>query len=107
MNTTQLILLGVAILVLFGLASLVPRLLKSGGSQTYPYVRIDALFTPAERSFFGILSQVVGDRYVIFGKIRLADTIKPQSGLSQPQRYSALNRITSKHVDFTLCDPRT
>jgi very-short-patch-repair endonuclease len=107
MHTSQLIVLGVAILVLLGLASLLPRLLKGGGSQTYPYVRIDALFSPAERSFFGILSQVVGDRYIIFGKIRLADIIKPESGLSQQQRYSALNRITSKHVDFALCDLRT
>ncbi len=107
MDTTHLILFAVAIVILVGIASAISAFFRGGRAQTYPFVRIDALFSPAERSFFGVLSQVIGDRYVIFGKIRLADVIRPQPGLSQPQRQSALNRIASKHVDFALCDPRT
>jgi hypothetical protein len=107
MDTTHLIVLAFVIIGLVGLASILGRLFGGAGTRTYPFVRIDALFSPAERSFFGVLSKLAGDHYVVLGKIRLADIIKPRPSLSRQQRQSALNRIISKHVDFALCDPRT
>jgi len=61
------------------------------------------LFTPAERSFFGVLEQVLDDRYRVFGKVRLGDIIKPAKGLSNSKRTAALNRINQKHADFVIC----
>ena len=69
----------------------------------YPYQKADSLFSPAERSFLGVLERAVGDKCKVLGKVRLADVISPISGLSKSDRQKALNRIVSKHVDFALC----
>ena len=67
-----------------------------------PYQRKDYLLTKAERSFFGVLQQAVGDRYLVFAKVRLADLVFLPSGTEK--RQSHFNRIQSKHIDFVLCD---
>jgi very-short-patch-repair endonuclease len=69
----------------------------------YPYQKADSLFSPAERSFLGVLERAVGDKCKVLGKVRLADVISPISGLSKSDRQKAFNRIGSKHVDFALC----
>lgn len=62
------------------------------------------LFTPAERSFLGVLEQsLAGSGYRVFGKVRLGDLIKPAKGLTASRRTSAQNRINQKHVDFLIC----
>ena len=49
---------------------------KGQKSQSLPsYQAAKALFTPAERSFFGVLKQTVGAEFEIFGKVRVADII--------------------------------
>jgi hypothetical protein len=86
---------------------LVVTILSSRSSKKldYPYERHDALFTPAERSFMGVLHQALGDEYQVFAKVRLSDLVKVRAGLSNSRRQSAFNRIASKHVDFVLCTP--
>lgn len=42
----------------------------------------NTIFTPAERSFLGVLEQALDGRYRIFGKVRLGDIVKPAKGLS-------------------------
>lgn len=70
--------------------------------QVFSYKREPTLFSPAERSFLGVLDQVLGSEYRVFGKVRIADLIKPGNGAG---RQAALNRIIAKHVDFVVCDP--
>lgn len=72
-----------------------------------PYVAADSLLTPAERSFFGVLQQALAPDYHVFAKVRLADIIDLQRGLSGKRRYAAFNRISAKHADFVACDPQT
>jgi very-short-patch-repair endonuclease len=62
------------------------------------------LITPAERSFFGVLHQALASDYHLFVKVRLADIVRPVQGPSRSGRQAAFNRISSKHVDFVLCD---
>lgn len=76
---------------------------RGGRRLEYPYERQAALFTPAERSFLGVLQRALGDEHQVFGKVRLADLIKVKRGLGNSSRQIALNRITRKHVDFVLC----
>jgi hypothetical protein len=83
------------------------RLFTASRRDRFAYDRIERLFTPAERSFLGVLEQIVGTQYRIFGKIRLADIIQTPKGLSNSARASAFNRICARHIDFALCDPRT
>lgn len=83
-----------AIFKLFGRAPAAPTAL--------PYKRKDFLLTQAERSFFGVLSEAVKDRYLIFAKVRLADLVWLPKGTES--RQSHFNRVQSKHVDFVICD---
>ena len=70
---------------------------------SYPFEKQPALFTPAERSFVGVLEQVLEDEYRVFGKVRLADVLRVRRGLSSSERQGAFNRISRKHLDFVVC----
>ena len=43
--------------------------------EALPYQKAEAIFTPAERSFLGVLHQAVGNNAAIFGKVRVADVV--------------------------------
>jgi uncharacterized protein DUF2726/topoisomerase-like DNA binding C4 zinc finger protein len=79
---------------------------KSGkGPVDFPYQSKEVLCSPAERSFMGALEKVVGNGYRVFAKVRLADIVEVNKGLSPSARQSAFNRISRKHLDFVICDP--
>lgn len=93
----------IVLLVVIAVAVIVLKFSPAKQEQSdYPYEKKGILFTPAERSFFGILKQVVGEKVEIFGKVRVADVIAPQKGISHWQK--AFNKISAKHFDFLLCD---
>jgi len=69
----------------------------------YPYRKLDVLFSPAERSFLGVLNQAVGKDAQIFGKVRVADVLAPRKGMSRSEWQKAFNKISGKHFDFLLC----
>ena len=72
-----------------------------------PYVAAPSLLTPAERAFFGVLRQAIGDDYHLFAKVRLGDILQVERGVEGKRRFAAFGRISSKHADFVACDPRT
>lgn len=80
---------------------------SAGSLEGVPYEPRQALFSPAERSFLGVLEQAVAGQFRVMGKIRLGDLIQPAKGFSRSQRTGAWNRIQQKHVDFVLCQPDT
>ena len=67
------------------------------------YRKRESLFSPAERSFFGVLNQAVGPGFRVFGKVRVGDVLAPEEGLTTSQRAGALNRINRMHFDFIVC----
>jgi len=77
---------------------------KGISSVAYPYRKQDVLFTPAERSFLGVLEQAVGEKVNIFGKVRVADAITPNKGMSRSDWQKAFNKISGKHFDYLLCN---
>lgn len=79
----------------------------SASPEDLPYRAAESALSPAERSFYGVLRQAVGTNYEIFAKVRLADVIHVKDGLSARRRYAAFGRISSKHVDFILCERGT
>ncbi|MBY7921526.1 DUF2726 domain-containing protein [Vibrio fluvialis] len=98
----------VALIVIY----LILRPKKSG--EAYPltnYYEYDAhknLMSIAELSFYHALNKAVGDEYLIFAKVRIADVLKPKKNLYHRSEWQkAFNRISSKHFDFVLCDPKT
>jgi len=67
------------------------------------YRKLATLFTKAERSFLGVLDQAIGDNYRVFGKVRVADVLTPQRGMTRRNWQIAFNKISAKHFDYVLC----
>jgi len=78
----------------------------SAAAEDYPYHLRDDFLSPAERSFFLVLRQALGDKVLICPKVSLGDLFFAQTG-DRNLNQSYRNRISRKHVDFLLCDPRT
>jgi hypothetical protein len=100
----------IAILIVFGIAATALKAFlggNKGGTKDYPYEKEQALFTPAERSFLGVLEQAVDGKLRIMGKVRLADVVRVKRGNNKSTWQKAFNRIQSKHVDFVACDTTT
>jgi Protein of unknown function (DUF2726) len=76
---------------------------KKAGDTNFPYETISHLFTPAERSFLGMLDHVISSDYRVFGKVRAADVIKVSKLKDRSAWQQAFNRIQSKHFDFVIC----
>ena len=75
--------------------------------EDLPYVPAATLLSPAERAFYHVLREAVADEYELFAKVRLGDILQVKSGVAGKRRLAAFGRISSKHADFVLCDPRT
>jgi len=69
-----------------------------------PYRLRDNFLSPAELSFYHVLSSVISTRGIISVKVRLADIFF----VARPnENKGAYNAINQKHVDFLICDPLT
>ncbi|MGZ5175942.1 MAG: DUF2726 domain-containing protein [Burkholderiales bacterium] len=94
-----------AVITVVVLGLLVARLKPSARKdEDLPYRIREHLFSPAERSFLGVLDQAVGDQYRIFGKVRVADVVEAKSSLSRTDWQRAFNRVNAKHFDFVFCE---
>jgi len=77
---------------------------KSNQPEALPYRLRDDFLSPAEYSFYRMLSSSVNPRFTVLTKVRLADIFF----VARPnENYSYFNRITQRHVDFLLCNPTT
>ena len=75
--------------------------------QEFTYQLREALFTPSEIKFYRELEQAIGEQFIVFGKVRVADIITPEKSLSKSNWRTAFNKISAKHFDFVLCDKNT
>jgi len=96
----------ILLLLLVGVAVALALFKKKAGKGPldFPYQSKDVLCSPAERSFIGALEKILGENYRVFAKVRLADIVDVQKGLSASVRQSAFNRISGKHIDFIVCN---
>lgn len=102
----MVVLLALVVLIVVAISIVVALKAKqpSTGEGGLAFESREALFTPAERSFLGVLEQALtNSRYRVFGKVRLGDIVKPSKGLTASKRTTAQNRINQKHVDFLIC----
>lgn len=99
--------LGVLLAIAIGVILILAQQKRAGGgASTFGYRRKPYLLSKAERSFYGVLTQAVGDKALIFSKVRVADVLAPQKGLNRANWQRAFNQISAKHLDFLLCDPQ-
>ncbi|MHA3774730.1 DUF2726 domain-containing protein [Verrucomicrobiota bacterium sgz303538] len=75
------------------------------GEPRFPYEPAKALLTAGERAFSKVLYEAVGNDFQICHKVRVADVIVVRQGVSNKHRMRCFGRISSKHLDFVLCDP--
>ena len=73
-------------------------------TEALPYRLTDEFLSPAERSFHGVLTNVVGGQAVVCPKVNMADVFYV---VRQKENFSYRGRIAQKHLDFLLCDPKT
>ncbi len=102
------LILGVVVIFIF--ISVIALLLRKVGSGRSPKIEsayeIRPFLSDAERSFFGVLQQAVASDHQVFAKVRVADILRPIQGLDRGQRQRDFNRISAKHIDFIICDPK-
>ena len=100
MNT--LVLSGLLLLALLVLAIFWRR---GRQQKRLPYDLQETLFSPAERSFLGVLDLAVSDQARVFAKVRVADVLTPQAGIGKSKWQQHFNKISAKHFDYLLCHP--
>lgn len=69
-----------------------------------PYRLKEPFLTTTELALFRVLTEMMGDRYVISPKVALNDVfyiVRPN------ENVHFFNKFFRKHVDFLLCDPHT
>lgn len=93
----------IIIIVLATLILLAFKVLQKKTPAPLPYRRAGPLFSPAERSFLGVLDQVLGAEHRVFGKVRVADLVSVATGLDRAGWQRAFNRINAKHFDYVIC----
>jgi hypothetical protein len=77
---------------------------KAPVARRLPYRVRDDFLSPAEFSFYKVLSGLVGTHLTIQSKVRLADIFF----VSRPNgSRSSFNKISQKHLDFLVCEPVT
>jgi hypothetical protein len=103
-NTLLFPLILLVVLVGLGLVAAIIIKLRGGSPlgktapDTVAYEPQDALLTPAECSFFGVLEQVAGSQFRLFAKVRLADIVKPAQGENRSGR-----QLEPAHVHAPVC----
>jgi len=103
---SSVILIAVVLIVLALLFVGLKNRLPAPSSASTPELKYEScgeLFTPAERSFYGVLRQALDDSFIVFGKVRLGDVVQPVKGLGRSQSQTARNKINRKHLDFVIC----
>ena len=80
---------------------------KAPASETkeapvYSYGRKDYIMTKAENDFFGVLKELLQDRYQIFPQVHLTALFDQK--VKGQNWNAAFRHINSKSVDFVVCD---
>jgi len=72
--------------------------------ETLPFYKKAYLLTNTEKKFYFILFEILGNDYLIFSKVRIADLVYLPKGISNSDFHHYQNKVKSKHVDFVICD---
>ena len=105
MPITPLVFVVLALIILAIVAALLKAKLGSATDASgdgSAYELRSSIFSPAERSFLGVLENSLPNGVGLLAKVRLGDVFKPRKGLSPSLRTRAGNKINQKHVDFLL-----
>ena len=71
-----------------------------------PYERRQYFLSPAEKAFYDILDELVGEDITICPKPSVREVLQVRADVRR-DRLKYFNSISQKHVDFVLCDKDT
>ena len=71
-----------------------------------PYERQAYFLSPAEKAFYDVLDELVGEDVVICPKPAVREVLRVRGNVRR-DRQKYFNWISQKHVDFVLCDRET
>jgi hypothetical protein len=91
----------IALLIVAGLLKAKFGGLASSAAAPAVYELRKSVFTPAERSFAGVLDGALPDGVTWFAKVRLGDVFKTKKGLSPSQRKKSASSVTRLSTNFT------
>lgn len=97
----------IILIILIVFIFIITILKSKNKNQNNFYTVSENFLSPAERSFFGCLMNIIGNKYYIFPKVRVADVLKVKKDIDKRNWQSAFNRISKKHFDFIVCDKNT
>ncbi len=98
---------GLGVLVVVGAAALI--LIGHGGKEKHRgqipfYQKRSSLLNENQRRYYDTLLQVVGDKSLVFPKVRASDLVNPPP--SSPHSFRVhWQRVQRRHVDFLICTP--
>ncbi|MFD2176622.1 DUF2726 domain-containing protein [Veronia pacifica] len=99
--------LGVAVFFTYVLiVSLKTNRQQSSDKTKFTYKVKKSLFSPAERSFLGVLHRLLNDNYEVLGKVRISDVLSPDNANNKKDWWSSFNKISSKYFDYVICNKK-
>ena len=72
----------------------------------FPFRKKGNLFTPVERTFFGLLEEAVGNEFRILCRVKMSDILTIHQSTDKKTSKNAASRAGSKHLDFVLCSKK-
>ena len=71
------------------------------------YSKKESILTEAEKSFYTVLREVVGEKYLVCPQVSLSVILSVPDEHDRSRYTVSRNRIQSKYVDFLLCEPES
>lgn len=62
------------------------------------------ILSKVEQVFYRCLEEALDQQFLILIKVRVADVLQPEHGLTKSVWQIAYNQISAKHFDFVICD---
>lgn len=72
----------------------------------FPFRKKGNLFTPFERTFFGLLEEAVGNEFRILCRVKMSDILTIHQSTDKKTSKNAASRAGSKNLDFVLCSKK-
>ncbi len=105
----------IVLLIILIVISVFSRLIKKKNTDidvlplntNLPYKVKDNILTSTELSFYHTLELYISDKAVICPKVGLKDVFFISNGTESDSYLKYFSKISQKHVDFLLCEPRS
>ncbi len=100
MSTFVILIVGIALTLAFVLWKFV----HTKTLDDMPFEKRRFFFTAKQRAFYQALQQSIGDKYIVFSRVSMAEVIRTSHGLSKKKRAAYVQKLQGVQVPFVLCE---